>query len=56
MCFVPLVWCSLAEPAVLRGKQVEAAGDDGGVLRQWLCLSLFGSQAPDPEEVMRLLV
>lgn len=48
--------CLLAEPAVLSRKQVEAAGDDGAVLWQWLCVSLHRSQAPDPEEVMLLLV
>lgn len=48
--------CSLAEPAFLCREQVEIARDDGAVLWQWLYFSLHHSQAPDPEEVMCLLV
>lgn len=41
----------LLEPAILSRQQVASAGNDGGVLRQWLCLPLYRRQTPAPEEV-----
>lgn len=37
------------EPAVFCGEQVATAGHDGGVLWQWLCVSLHCRQTSDPE-------